>query len=309
MERKSFKFHTEWKEALSDCPAEVRLEVYEAIIEYATSGTLIELKPLAKIAFVFIKKMMDEDFEKESELRRKRSEGGKKGMSRRYNSVADKSNTSNSVNSVITQSNSLNSLSQERPLKENPPTPPKEYIPKESEVKNNISSSRTREEIELERFDALLQEVVDGKHQIWVDEMYMKHRIENVIDLLPSFRSHVIANAKVNSVTDINGFKGYFNRAFRFFTKINPIELLTQYEESAKSEKFKKFCEWISKSAPNVAHGLVPMSEDEFENIFSLYDSGKVFNTIRDLNEREDLIAKYFSLYRTLLKWMKNDNT
>ena len=196
---------------------------------------------------------------------------------------------------------------QENPLKERSPIPPKEYIPKETDINNKYSSSRTREEIELERFDALLQEVVDGKHQQWEDQMRKKHGIESVLDYLPSFRNHVIANAKMDSVADVNGFKRYFNVAFRFFTKINPIELLGQYAANAKSEKFSKFCNWISKSAPNVAYGLVPMSEDEFENIFSLYDSGKVFNTIRDINEREDLIAKYFSLYRTLLKWMKNE--
>lgn len=307
MERKSFKFHIEWMESLSDCPAEVRLEVYDAIVAYAASGTLIELKPLAKIAFSFIKKIIDNDFEKESELKRKRSEGGKKGMQRRYNSVISEPNSSNSLNSVITQPNSSNSLSQERPLKEKPPTPPKEYIPKESEVKNNISPSRTREEIDLEKFDSLLQEVVDGKHQIWVDQMEKKHGIDCVLDYLPAFRNHVIANARVNSVTDINGFKGYFNRSFRFFTRINPIELLRQYEENAKGENYRKFCSWLARDNPNVARGVVPLSEDEFDSLFDVYDSKLIFDAIRNLNEREDLIDKYFSLYRTLLKWLKNE--
>lgn len=38
--RKSFVFYTEWKEVLVDYPPEVRLEVYDAVIEYAESGTL-----------------------------------------------------------------------------------------------------------------------------------------------------------------------------------------------------------------------------------------------------------------------------
>lgn len=38
-----------------DYPPEVRLEVYDAVIEYAESGTLSELRPLAKMAFSFIK--------------------------------------------------------------------------------------------------------------------------------------------------------------------------------------------------------------------------------------------------------------
>lgn len=40
MERETFVFHKEWREATSGLPAEVRLEIYEAIIEYGISGRL-----------------------------------------------------------------------------------------------------------------------------------------------------------------------------------------------------------------------------------------------------------------------------
>lgn len=53
--KKSFIFNVEWQEILLDYPSEVRLEVYDAIIEYVASGTLTELKPIAKMAFSFIK--------------------------------------------------------------------------------------------------------------------------------------------------------------------------------------------------------------------------------------------------------------
>ena len=49
IKRKSFVFNIEWQEVLMDYPPEVRLEVYDAIIEYVASGTLSELKPLATI--------------------------------------------------------------------------------------------------------------------------------------------------------------------------------------------------------------------------------------------------------------------
>ena len=57
--KKSFIFNVEWQEILLDYPAEVRLEVYDAIIEYVATGTLSELKPMAKMAFSFIKKEID----------------------------------------------------------------------------------------------------------------------------------------------------------------------------------------------------------------------------------------------------------
>ena len=55
MERNSFIFYKGWREAIKDLPDDVRLEIYESIIEYATTGNLRGLKPMANIAFNFIK--------------------------------------------------------------------------------------------------------------------------------------------------------------------------------------------------------------------------------------------------------------
>lgn len=57
-------FDTKWADVLSECPAEVRLEVYEAIIRYASTGTLPELKPLARMAFGFVRLQIDEQAER-----------------------------------------------------------------------------------------------------------------------------------------------------------------------------------------------------------------------------------------------------
>ena len=84
-------------------PAEVRLEVYDAIIEYAASGTLRELKPLAKMAFSFIKKEIDYNNEKYEETVTKRSEAGKKGMSSRYKNHSGVTNLTN-----VTSDNNAN---------------------------------------------------------------------------------------------------------------------------------------------------------------------------------------------------------
>ncbi|MCI9608528.1 MAG: hypothetical protein HFJ94_10205 [Muribaculaceae bacterium] len=60
MERKNtFIFNLEWDEILSELPKEVKYEVYDAIIKYAKSGEIPVLRPLAKIAFMFIKKEID----------------------------------------------------------------------------------------------------------------------------------------------------------------------------------------------------------------------------------------------------------
>ncbi len=91
MERNSFVFYKEWKDAINGLPGEVRLEVYEAIVEYGTSGTLpTGLKPMAMLAFNFIKTTLDKDVERYSEICRKRSEAGKKGGAPTGNSNAAK---------------------------------------------------------------------------------------------------------------------------------------------------------------------------------------------------------------------------
>lgn len=79
MARKSFVFRLEWYNALSAYPAEVRLEVYEATMRYALSGTLSELKPLSSMAFTFIKNALDADFEKYNDISDKRRAAGQKG--------------------------------------------------------------------------------------------------------------------------------------------------------------------------------------------------------------------------------------
>lgn len=192
--------------------------------------------------------------------------------------------------------------------KERSPIPPKEiYTPIGVEENNNIPLSRASEEKDLEKFDSLLQEVADGKCQIWEDEMRIKHGIDSVIDYLPSFRSHVIANATAHRVADINGFKSYFNVAFRYFSKSTPIEQLMKYRDASKSENFVKYCDWIRSKAPNVANGILPLTEEELTNLTEAFGKKEVFTAILDLNNREDLIAKYFALYRTLIKWLKRD--
>lgn len=83
-------------------PAEVRLEVYDAIIRYVASGTLSELKPLSKMAFSFIKKEIDYNNARYDDIIAKRSEAGRKGMQSRYaGEVTDDNKNNKCYQSVI----------------------------------------------------------------------------------------------------------------------------------------------------------------------------------------------------------------
>jgi len=60
----SFVFRKEWRDAISGFSDDVRLEIYEAIIEYGITGEIKQLKPLAKMAFNFVKTELDKDKQK-----------------------------------------------------------------------------------------------------------------------------------------------------------------------------------------------------------------------------------------------------
>lgn len=71
-ENGGFVFRTEWQEPLADFPAAVRLEVYEATIAYASGRPVPPLRPLARMAFGFIRQDIDE--ERPGERRQDRQE-------------------------------------------------------------------------------------------------------------------------------------------------------------------------------------------------------------------------------------------
>lgn len=55
----TFVFHTKWKKILEKYSDKIRLEVFDAIVDYAESGKTKELGPLAEMAFSFIKYEID----------------------------------------------------------------------------------------------------------------------------------------------------------------------------------------------------------------------------------------------------------
>lgn len=64
MERQSFLFRKEWCDAARELPPEIRLEIYDAIIEYGVYEKFPErLKKMASIAFGMAKAVIDRDNE------------------------------------------------------------------------------------------------------------------------------------------------------------------------------------------------------------------------------------------------------
>ena len=93
-----------------DYPAEVRLEVYDAIIEYVASGKLPQLKPLANMAFSFIRRDIDADEARYAETVQKRAEAGRKGMQNRWTAQDSNDNKDNKCYQDITNQTRVTSI-------------------------------------------------------------------------------------------------------------------------------------------------------------------------------------------------------
>ena len=78
-ERTTFVFCSKWYDAFKDFEPKIQLEIYNAIIIYATKNIEIDLSPIAKMAFNFIKKDIDTNSTKYNAKCAKLQENGKKG--------------------------------------------------------------------------------------------------------------------------------------------------------------------------------------------------------------------------------------
>ena len=85
MKKNSFVFYKDWKEAISGLPDDLRLEIYDSVIEYATSGKVPNLKPMAGLAFNFIKTTIDRDNESYMSSKEQKSASGSLGNLKRWN--------------------------------------------------------------------------------------------------------------------------------------------------------------------------------------------------------------------------------
>lgn len=96
---KSFAFHARWFEVLFQLPTSTRLQVYDAIVEYALNGSVCDMTSKAASAFDVIRKDIDLDKHRAESIRKKRSEAGKKHSGNQH-STSDKggANKKNKIN-------------------------------------------------------------------------------------------------------------------------------------------------------------------------------------------------------------------
>lgn len=79
MEKDNFLFNCSWRAAVRNLAPELRLEIYEAVMDYAQSGVVPEMSEVAMVAFSFIRQDIDRQRDNYDEVCRKRQAGGRKG--------------------------------------------------------------------------------------------------------------------------------------------------------------------------------------------------------------------------------------
>ena len=109
MDKNSFLIYLDYQEQFELLTDEQAGKLIKAIIEYEKTGKILELDGMTKMAFSFIKTQLDRDREKWQEEKQKRSEAGKRGMSKRWG----KTKQDNNVTNVITEDNKNNSVKNE----------------------------------------------------------------------------------------------------------------------------------------------------------------------------------------------------
>ena len=101
-ERESFIFHKDWYFAIKKRSSELRVEIYDAIMEKVFEGTQKELSDIASVVMDLISPQIDRDTEKWLDTREKRSLAGKKHKGNQYSKVEQTEQSGTNGTSVPT---------------------------------------------------------------------------------------------------------------------------------------------------------------------------------------------------------------
>lgn len=302
--KKSFIFNVEWQEVLLGYPSEVRLEVYDAIIEYVASGIILELKPMAKMAFSFIKKEIDYNTCKYNDIVAKRSEAGKKAMNKRHNK--DATNLTNDSKSNKCYQDATN-------------------LTVNDNVNDNVNESPNGDKI-----DAFLPEISDkplkecyeelSANSSWIETVVINKRsaghqdftLEHFQEYLKKFfeklqnEGEIRKSPKDGMAHFVRWLDIELGKSKADMYKAMNEQLLLSAKEDKK--RYYQFLSYIKKQAPYCFSNMRLPTEEEFLLLRDKYGNEMFKSALRTIEGRSDIRSKWDVLYYAVLKQIEYQN-
>ena len=300
--KKSFIFNVEWQEILLGYPSEVRLEVYDAIIEYVASGTILELKPMAKMAFSFIKKEIDYNTCKYNDIVAKRSEAGKKAMNKRYNK--DVTNLTNDSKSNKCYQDATNLTVNDN---------------------DNVNESPNGDKV-----DALIPEISDkplkecyeelSANSSWIETVVINKRsaghqdftLEHFQEYLKKFfeklqnEGEIRKSPKDGMAHFVRWLDIELGKSKTDMYKAANEQLLLSVKEDKKG--YYQFLSYIKRQAPYCFSNMRLPTEEEFLLLRGKYGNEMFKSALRTIEGRSDIRSKWDVLYYAVLKQIEYQN-
>lgn len=302
--KKSFIFNVEWQEILLGYPSEVRLEVYDAIIEYVASGTILELKPMAKMAFSFIKKEIDYNTCKYNDIVAKRSEAGKKSMNKRYNKDATNLTNDSKSNKCYQDATNL--------------------------TVNDNDNDNVNESPNGDKVDAFLPEISDkplkecyeelSTNSSWIETVVMNKRsaghpdftLEHFQEYLKKFfeklqnEGEIRKSPKDGMAHFVRWLDIELGKSKTDMYKAANEQLLLSVKEDKKG--YYQFLLYIKRQAPYCFSNMRLPTEEEFLLLRGKYGNEMFKSALRTIEGRSDIRSKWDVLYYAVLKQFEYQN-
>lgn len=300
--KKSFIFNVEWQEILLGYPSEVRLEVYDAIIEYVASGTILELKPMAKMAFSFIKKEIDYNTCKYNDIVAKRSEAGKKAMNKRYNK--DATNTTND-----SKSNKCYQVATNLTVNDNDNVNESPYGDKVDAFLPEISDKPLKECYEeLSANSSWIETVVMNKRSAGHPDFTLEHFQEYLKKFFEKLQNEgeIRKSPKDGMAHFVRWLDIELGKSKTDMYKAANEQLLLSVKEDKKG--YYQFLSYIKRQAQYCFSNMRLPTEEEFLLLRGKYGNEMFKSALRTIEGRSDIRSKWDVLYYAVLKQFEYQN-
>ena len=300
--KKSFIFNVEWQEILLGYPSEVRLEVYDAIIEYVASGTILELKPMAKMAFSFIKKEIDYNTCKYNDIVAKRSEAGKKAMNKRYNK--DVTNLTNDSKSNKCYQDATNLTVNDNDNVNESPNGDKvdAFLPE-------ISDKPLKECYEeLSANSSWIETVVINKRSSGHQDFTLEHFQEYLKKFFEKLQNEgeIRKSPKDGMAHFVRWLDIELGKSKTDMYKAANEQLLLSVKEDKRG--YYQFLSYIKRQAPYCFSNMRLPTEEEFLLLRGKYGNEMFKSALRTIEGRSDIRSKWDVLYYAVLKQIEYQN-